>query len=220
MEFTLSVRQKNALLGSLKETFIVFAEEKAGTQIQWLGRDDKTQGDWLGVYGKEAFLIATAGGRSVFQSPFLSLNRGLGNTGAVNSGDVFDTRNEEESLYRSYARGESLSDRRLPQYGPGQNEKRPPVAFSVGRAPLYFRVEASDGLPHTLSLYVLDYRRVGQVMQADVYDFQRHRLDTQKIENFGEGAYLRYRFSGKILIVFTSVTPGLPPAVHALFVDP
>ena len=221
IEYTLSVRQKNAVLASLKETFVVMADGKAGTRVQWLGRDDKTQGDWLGVYGKEAFLVATQRGLSVFQNSFVALNRGLGTANAGSSGDVFDSRNAaSEGLFRFYARADSLADKRLPQYGPGQSETRPPVAFAAQNTPLIFRVEASDGLPHTLSLYVLDYERVGQVQQADVYDFQRHRLDTQKIEKFGEGAYLRYHFSGKIIVVIHSRTLRRSPVVHALFVDP
>ena len=220
VEYTLSVRQNKAPLCSLKERFVVIAEGKTGTRLEWLGRDDKTQGDWLGVYGKEAFFVATTGGRSVYQSPSIALDRGLGDAGADKSRTALDSRNAEESEPLIYGRGASLPDKRLLQRGPGQSDKRPPVAFSAQRTPLIFRVEARDGLPHTLSLYVLDFRRVGQVMQADVYDFQRHHLDTRRIENFGEGAYLRYRFSGKIVVVLTSVTPNLPPAAHALFVDP
>ena len=220
VEYTLLLHRKSEPLVSLRETFVAVAEGKAGTQIAWLGRDDKTQGNWLGVYGAEAFLVATAGGRSVYQSPFITLNRGLGSVGADMNGHVLDSRNSEESASKFYSRADSLPDKRLPQYGPGQAERRPPVAFSAQRTPLIFRAEAADGRPHTFSLYVLDFRRAGQIMQADVYDFQRHRLHTQKIENFGEGAYLRYRFSGKIAIVLTSFTPGLPPVAQALFVDP
>ena len=220
LEFTLVVRQKDAPLCYLKESFLVVAAGKDGTTAQWLGRDDKTQGDWLGVYGKDGFLVATAGGRAAYQRPNIWLNRGLGDAGVANSRDVFDSRNVEEGVSLRYADGPSLADRRLPQYGPGMSETRPPVAFSAQRIPLIFRAEASDGLPHTLSLYALDYRRAGQILRLRVYDFQRHCLASRRIENFSEGTYLRYRFSGKIILVLTSDTPGMQPSVHALFADP
>lgn len=220
LEFTVAVRQNKTLICQRKEAFLVIADGKAGSSAQWLERDDKTQGDWLGVYGKEAFLVDTSGGRSVFQIPNIMLNRGVGEVPGGQRGGILSGHGEDASLSLRYARSESQDDKRLPQYGPGQENKRPPVAFAARETPLVFRAEASDGLPHTVSLYVLDYKRADQTMQVDIYDFQRHHLDTRKIEKFGEGAYLRYRFAGQILITVTSLTPNLLPTTNALFVDP
>ncbi len=220
LTLTLRIFQNKTQIAALTESFVALSAGKMGTSLDWLGRDDRTQGDWLGVYGRQAFLVATAGGRSIYQQQGISLNTGLGDAAEGQTRDVFDRRNNEESEPAHYGKGESLADKRLPQYGPGQGDKRPPAAFAAQQAPLYFRVEATDGAAHNLSLYILDFRRRNQVIQIDVYDRQRHRLESRKIGNFGEGSYLRYRFSGRLLVVLTSLTPGLPPTTNALFIDP
>ena len=219
IEYVFTARRSGIALGKLTEVFVLVAGGKNGTQAEFAGRDDKTRGDWLGVYGKEAFMVDIVGGRSVFQIPGVYLQRGLPPDKNPQRYSVFDTRAEDDTLSVRFAAGDSLDDPRLPQRGPGQANKRPPVAFIAERGPLVFAAETNDGRPHVLSLYLLDFARRGQTMQIDVYDLQRHHLDSRQIDNFGEGTYARYRFTGKIALFLTSLTPGAFPTVHALFAD-
>src|SRR5579884_233160 len=200
--------------------FVIVPPGPKGTQVQYEGRDDKTQGNWLDVYGQQGFLLPISLGTSGFQIASVVIRRGTGMEPAPDS--PFDERLEEQAQYinltGSPLRG-NVDDPRVPVEGPGSTD-RAPLAFApkIG-LPLLMRVDTSDGQPHRLSLYLLDYLRKGVARQIEMLDLQGHLLDRRRAVNYGEGAYLRYRFTGNLIIRIKALGDYLP-ALSGIFVDP
>ena len=128
-------------------------------------------------------------------------------------------------MYR-WDKSDSVDDPRLTTRGPGMQE-RPPMAFRGNMGELFMRVDAKDSQPHRLSLYLLDYKRYGESFDIDILDLQGNRLDTRRVADFGDGAYLRYRFTGSVIVRIVmlplphpppNIAP-LEPALSGLFVD-
>ena len=74
--------------------------------------------------------------------------------------------------------------------------------------PDYFEVEVNftDGAAHKLSLYCLDWDRAARLQRVEVIDFStRQVLHTHELQSFGDGAYLSYRITGRVIIRLTKV---------------
>src|SRR5206468_3258863 len=105
----------------------------------------------------------------------------------------------EDALYQ-WEKKESVDDARVP-YNPGsQKKERSPMAFRGHEGVLYLRVDTRDDKPHRLSLYLLDYKRIGMAFDIDILDTQGNHLETRRVDNFKEGSYLRYRFTGSVIV--------------------
>ena len=78
----------------------------------------------------------------------------------------------------------------------------------------------SDGNVHKLSLYALDYDRIGRSERIDIVDAGTGTvLDTRSIANFGGGAYLTWKLSGHVALRVTTLA-GKNAVVSGLFFDP
>lgn len=197
--------------------FVAVPAGKGGTTVTYQGRDDKTQGDWYGVYGKEAFLVPIKLGRSAYQIPGVNVIRGSGME-RKKVDNPFDDEYTIQQQMLNLENTETTEDKRIAQSGPGLKE-RSPAAFLTSGIPLLIRADTSDGLPHRLSLYLLDYKREKLTAEIAVYDLQGHRLDTQRVTNYGEGVYLRYQFTGAV-VVRIAVVGRDTHTLSGVFVDP
>ena len=78
----------------------------------------------------------------------------------------------------------------------------------------------TDGNVHKLSLYALDYDRIGRSERIDILDAGTGTvLDTRSIANFGGGAYLTWKLSGHVALRVTTLA-GKNAVVSGLFFDP
>ena len=78
----------------------------------------------------------------------------------------------------------------------------------------------TDGNVHKLSLYALDYDRIGRSERIDIVDAGTGTvLDTRSIANFGGGAYLTWKLSGHVALRVTTLA-GKNAVVSGLFFDP
>ncbi|MCS6777736.1 MAG: hypothetical protein RMJ43_00885 [Chloroherpetonaceae bacterium] len=196
--------------------FVVVPPGRAGTTVTFEGRDDHTQGNWVGAYGTQAFMVPVRLGRSVYQTPGVMLRRGSGLERRVDAPIEDDYARQQMMLNLENA--ETTDDPRVALRGPGLTE-RSPAAFTTDGVPMLIRVDTSDGDPRRLSLYFLDYHRQGKAQEVSVYDLHGHRLDTRRIAGYQNGAYLRYRFTGSIVVRIVALD-GQPPTLSGVFVDP
>jgi hypothetical protein len=189
-----------------------------GTRARFEGRDDRTQGNWVGVYGSQAYAVPIHLGRSSSQLDFVRILRGRGTerTDFDPAQEMAGSVEEQEAL-TALDVGDSVADPRVPLHMPGST-KRDPVAFMALGAPLFMRVITTDRRPHLLSLYLLDYRRKALAMDVDILDMEGHRLDTRRIDDYGNGAFVRYRFTGAVIAQLTPLYEG-NPTLSAAFVD-
>lgn len=314
---------------------------EGGTVVRFEGRDDRTAGDWPGVYGKEGFLVPVRLGRSAFQIPEVDIRRGAGfeeylyspaiqeydlknlprlvrrlrsapqpalrylwsrlkpgaqrqigayqeaqnpsrslektvreelnrivfgpviytkerfagvklgaRTRALLARDLleyergwlnrlllddlfpgeltpgrgvfrespFQRSNEQQGAMADFSLDTTTDDRRVPVRGPGLHERIPTV-FAAKGEPMFLRVTTTDRREHRLSLYLVDFQRENRAVDVDIFDTQFHRLDTRRVDRYGEGAYLRYRFAGSVIVRIRSLSAEMP-LLSGIFVDP
>lgn len=84
---------------------------------------------------------------------------------------------------------------------------------------MFLRVTTTDRREHRLSLYLVDFQRENRAVDVDIFDTQFHRLDTRRVDRYGEGAYLRYRFAGSVIVRIRSLSAEMP-LLSGIFVDP
>jgi hypothetical protein len=222
LSVTLSVWKENRKRYEEELRFVIVPEGRGGTTVRYEGRDDRTQGNWVTasgqrIYGMDAFLIPVPLGRSGFQMPEIMIQRGTG----------FDQTNPARSPTEGwtvqgdlmiYERPPRVTDPRVALHGPGMIE-REAIAFLADAEPIRMRVDTTDGKPRLLSLYLLDYRRTKEAADVTIFDQYGHRLDSRRVTDYENGAYLRYRFTGSVLIQITSLTNS-PATLSGIFVDP
>lgn len=214
--------------------FVLSPPGAAGTRVEYLGRDEKTQGNWRGVYGKEAFLLPIRAGTATFAQANIKVTRGSGRVIHVQDSPLRTSLQEYQMMLDFYDKARSVDDPRVPIGGSGLTT-RDPVALSSRPAfvrdpktkklravqtPLIVRVETADSAPHQLSLYCLDYERSHRTIQIALYDLQGNLLDLRPVTHFEEGVLVRYRVSGSVLVLVLSPDPAVNPRLQALFVDP
>ena len=229
------------LVGRFEEkVYFVIMPPINGAQARYLRRDDTTHGNWRGVYGMQGFLVPIFGesgsaGRAIFQLPTIDIQRGTGIESEEPTLSAHPTPQEIRDLakWREQKRENAerqgamleladnkvrkVDDPRVP-LGGGDLSERHPIAFASGSTPLVTSIRTTDGQPHVLSLYLLDYSRRGQAMDIFVFDLQGHPLDTRRIDNYGEGCYVRYEFTGSLFISLHSLTDE-GPLLNGVFVD-
>jgi Glycosyl hydrolases family 2, TIM barrel domain len=200
-----------------RESVFYTVQGAQGTQIRYAGRDDNTHGSWQGAYGQEGFLLPMRGGVAQSAEQGIMIRRGTGFE-AMTLESVERGNSEGSSAMREWDKTPVVTDLRLPPAGNGLTERHA-IAFGGGPS-LAMRVDAKDGKPHQVSLYLLDYERKGLAVDIDAFDLQGHPLDTRRVDNYGEGAYVRYTFTGSAVFVLRSLTPNQPPLLTAVFIDP
>lgn len=183
------------------------------------GRDNATQGNWFGKYGKEAFSVAVQHGKSSYQLPTISIWRGKGERAPSKPNQPISEGSDHNQFEMTdWDRKIFVDDKRVPQRGPGMTERHATV-FTVHTPPMIFRVDIKDNKPHRLSFYVLDYLRKKKAMQVEIKALNGTVLDSRRIDNYSNGAYLRYRVRGSIYLVLSPLDKA-DPELSGVFVDP
>ena len=192
---------------------------KPQASAAFIGRDDKTQGNWYGVYGKEAFTVPVQLGKSSYQIPTVTMIRGKGATKPTKAASpILEGTDENQFAMTDWDKKIIVDDKRLPQRGPSMTERHATV-FTVRESPLIIRLDTTDSKPHRLSLYVLDFLRKKKAIRVEIKTLSGTTLDSRRVENYSNGAYLKYRMRGSVLIFFSPLDKAMPE-LSGIFVDP
>ncbi|MDE2127083.1 MAG: hypothetical protein KGJ62_10875 [Armatimonadetes bacterium] len=214
----MSLEQGSKLRYRAGEQFVLVPPGSTGATVQFMALDSKTQGAWSGVYGSEGFLIPLFDGLSEMQKPELILYRGLGIILPVRPEITTGSNEIMEGSIFAFLHQRNSTDTRLPNSGPGL-PARAPAAFSGGPIPMAVRMDTSDGKAHRAAIYLLDFNRAGYESDVSVFDTQGDLLDSRLVANYGDGVWLTWRFTGKIVIRVSSLTMA-PSLIQGVCVDP
>ena len=151
-----------------------------------------TQGNWIGAYGSDGYAITPA-----FQSLPAYASAVL------------------PSLSWTWAT--STSDPRALQT-PGGTGRTASTWYGAPNCTM--SVNLTDGQPHMLALYLLDWDNKGRAETVQVLDTASGiQLDSETVSAFSTGIYLVWKVSGSVQIVITS-TAGPNAVVSGMFFDP
>jgi hypothetical protein len=158
--------------------------------------DTATQGNWSYKYGSDGYLIANL-------PPSYPAYAQVSVTGAETytwEGSTTDP--------RALLRPGSTTDRIASTMYSGSN-------FTID-------VRLTDGQPHWIALYCVDYDFVGRRQTVDVIDpFTNARIDSRILTDFTGGVYLVWQVTGHVQIrVAKDTFVGTDGAVAGLFVGP
>jgi hypothetical protein len=229
LELTVSVTAGGKERARRTDSFLLVPTGPGGTQAVFLDRDDRTSGNWQGAYGKQAFFLPIRTGTASFSGGVVSLDRGR--TATRTTHIALDDAGPLQGGFELFSQATAVDDPRIPLGGNGLTT-RDPIAFSTSAhyapdghtmrlqtTPIQIQVDSKDALPHRLSLYFVDYKRLGRPMNIGLYDKQGHLLASQHLDNYAKGAYLRFRFIGSLIVQIASLTKE-NPTLSGAFVDP
>jgi hypothetical protein len=159
----------------------------------FVATDALTQGSWKGVYGSDGEAI---NGDAISYPSYASVS--------------FNGQN-------SWTWAGSTSDVRALQKSVGTDR----IAATWYAADVFtIDINLTDGNPHRVSLYCLDWDGLGRSQTIDVLDAQSGALvDTQAVSNFSGGKYLTWSLSGHVTLRLTQ-TGANNALVSGLFFDP
>ena len=81
-------------------------------------------------------------------------------------------------------------------------------------------INLTDGQPHRLALYNLDFDFLGRSQRIDVRDaVSGALLNSQTLTDFTDGRYLVWQLTGHVVVQITRLG-GLNAVVSGLFFDP
>ena len=169
----------------------VSATASASTTAEVTKQDSRTEGTWKGGYGSRGYDIA-GGTSSVPSSTFLK---------------VFGT---------SETWAASTTDPRAMQKG--SSTGRVAAAWDSSTA-LVIGVNLADGNPHELSIYAIDWNKLGRIEEVDVSSaITGALLDSQILTKFTNGVYLQWEVSGSVIITVRPLA-GPNAVVSGIFFD-
>lgn len=162
-----------------------------GASASFLRSDLTTGGSWSGVYGADGYGIL--GGTTAYPS--------YAQVGAANQA--------------AYVWNPSTTDVRALQAGPSATSRIASCFYSSGAFTL--DVNLTDGQPHQVALYMLDWDTTGRAQTVQVSDATSGTLlDTRAVSNFHNGQYLIWNLTGHVKITLTR-TSGLNAVADGLF---
>ncbi|HEX5731197.1 MAG TPA: PKD domain-containing protein [Blastocatellia bacterium] len=167
-----------------------------GTSASFIRTDAATQGNWRNTYGADGFNIAGDSPVSYPAYAQVSVNGHALHTWAASTYE-----------FRALQKIASTNDR---------------IAATMYAVTSFtINVNLTDGQPHHLALYCLDWDDTGLRQQRiDVRNAVNDALlDTQTVTDFRNGKYLVWRVTGNIKIVLTNLS-GWNAVVSGIFFDP
>jgi hypothetical protein len=158
----------------------------------FVGTDAQTQGNWRGVYGADGY---TVNGDTTMAAPY-----GTTTVSGASSWTWQASSTEVRSLQRATS-------------GRVAAAWFAPTTFSIA-------VNVSDGQPHRLALYMLDWDRQNRKQRIDIVDATTGAvLDTRTVTAFDNGIYLVWDVSRPVTVKVTG--EGGPNAVvSGVFLGP
>lgn len=170
---------------------IDFAAGPPAGSATFVGTDSATQGSWRTTYGAEGAALAT---EVSALPPFaqLSVNGGLSWTWAASTADV-------RALQR-----------------PTGNDRFAATWYSFETFDLDLNL--TDGQPHQVALYAVDFDSADRLERIDVLDAGTGAvLDTRTVGNFVNGRYMIWTITGHVIFRVTR-TSGANAVISGLFI--
>ena len=159
----------------------------------YMGTDATTQGNWIGTYGGNGYVIPNGAQSSPSYATF-----------AV-------------SGQSSYTWAASTADVRALQ-NPGGSGRMASVWYNAPSFTL--DVNMNDGNTHQLALYALDWDNYegGRAEQIQILDASTNNLlDTRNVTSFENGQYLVWNINGHVKIILTTTNPNSNAVISGVF---
>jgi hypothetical protein len=164
--------------------------DPASTTAAFVARDATTQGTWIGTYGAQGYDVIAAAA----SLPGYATVTPLGQS--------------------SYTWAASTTDPRALQTA--SDGERIAACWYAG-ASFSVAVDLTDGRPHGLELYFLDWDSTSRAETVQISDAATGAvLSTQSISSFHDGLYLDYTVTGDIVITIKR-TGGANAVLSGLF---
>jgi hypothetical protein len=169
-----------------------------------------------------ALLLGTvaAGAIAYATAPLSTTVQNYGNEGYLLAGDSTSVIPSFAEIYQGapvYVWAASTTDVRALQRPLNSADRF--AATWVDDDRTYVTVDIKDSQLHRVSLYFLDWDRLGRSERVDVIDAVTGQvLDSRIISNFGDGVYGVWNIQGRVLFSITNITGNA--VVSAVFIDP
>ena len=159
---------------------------------EFVGHDPSSQGWWMGAYGNDGFII-----------PGIAENLPAGSTMTLSNVSTFITN--------------PVDDVRALQI-PGTEGRSANIWNHT--MPFAFHLNFSDDLVHQVAFYLMSYSRITEWVDVEVFDaVTKNLLDKRKVENLGEGVYLKYYICRQVIIRVTPPGWWAHGQVYGFFFD-
>jgi hypothetical protein len=169
-----------------------------------------------------ALLLGTvaAGAIAYGTAPLTTTVQNYGNEGYLLAGDTASVIPSFAEIYQGapvYVWAASTTDTRALQRPLNSADRF--AATWVDDDRTYVTVDIKDSQLHRVSLYFLDWDRLGRSERVDVIDAVTGQvLDSRIISNFGDGVYGAWNIQGRVLFSITNITGNA--VVSGVFIDP
>ncbi len=165
------------------------APTSSGTAA-FVKQDTTTQGNWIGAYGNQGYDV-------------------------INNGSSLPSYASISAVGASNYTWPSTTDPRALQDAVGSGRIAAcwysATSFSVD-------VNLSDGQQHLLSIYALDFDKLGRSEEIQILSTSGTVLDTETLSSFTGGVYLQWEVSGDIVVKVTRLG-GNNALINGLFLD-
>ena len=182
----------NAGTRSLSPTATSTASPTATVAATFTSADTTTQGNWRGVYGRKGYLLAG----DAQQLPVTIQVTLSGQSGYIWAASSADSR----ALQKASTPGDRIA------------------ACWYASTSFTIAVDLTDGQPHQMALYLLDWDRASRVENVTILDAATGAvLDTRSISAFANGEYLVWQVRGNVVVRVTNEPGSLNAVVSGLF---
>lgn len=187
---------KKLLLDELLNTFIpndIFISSES--IAIFLDLDSKTQGDWIGIYGRKGYMIIG------FEEDLLNITIRFGNDLDYAKYIIWDenTVNKAALLCKESCK---------------RNIARLQRKHSIE---MYINI---DQKINYITLYCVDYENLKRSQTIEIYDRTNDKLlDLAKISDFQNGIYIRFEANGNLKIVISPLNGASNVVLSAIFFD-
>lgn len=166
-----------------------------GTAATFLSADTTTRGSWRGVYGAAGYLLVN------HQTSLPGFAQVTPN-GPPAAWTWMPTTTDTRALQKV-----------------GASDRIAATWYTTGPSGFTIDVNFTDGQPHQLALYAVDWDNVARRQRVELLDAVTQAvLDTREMNAFSGGQYLVWRISGRVRLRVT-VLSGVNAVVSALFFD-
>jgi alpha-L-rhamnosidase len=179
--YTFSVQYQGALPRPL--------EEKIVRPFSFLGEDDKTQGDWGGIYGKEGYILFNYGAVSENDAKLPSF---------IESVTPYRSGNPAENCTWSA----STQEKRALSPNPSNGFPRSAGCIYTSSPTMHVDIQAKNDQEYNLELYFLDWDRKGRSSAVELFTLPSldRATPVTLVSRYEQGKYLVYRCHGSVRI--------------------
>jgi hypothetical protein len=176
-------------------------------KARYLHADIRTRGNWTSGYGREGHYVISKEDRVLHAAPaFWPVDPVIPAYARLT-----------HSGRQNYVWTEWTDDPRALQRMPGPHERIAAAWHAQDRFSL--NLAFTDGKPHRLALYFVDWDRQGRSHTVEIFDGHGQSLDRRAVSSFGDGVYHLWEIQGEVRIEL-SRSAGPNVLLNGIFFDP